>query len=102
MTLASNLFATTHSLIQATPFLTFLFLEECFSRNTDHISQHNVKTLRKILGSNLMVEDNENDNLFFYSYCEKLPAEYELKGVDPLLCKKNWDGKYSRKSLSEI
>ena len=70
------------------PLFDFSFAQECFSQNTDHISQHNLKTLRKILGSNLMVEGNNNDNLFFYSYSEKLPTEYELKGVEPIYLNK--------------
>ena len=70
------------------PQFDFSLAEECFLRNRDHISQHNLKTLRKILGTNLMVEGNNNDNLFFYSYSEKLTTEYELKGVEPLYLKK--------------
>ena len=66
------------------PSFDFSFAEECFSHNTDHISQLNLKSIRKILHPESISESTDCKNLFFYSYYEKLPTEYELKDVKPL------------------
>lgn len=70
------------------PLFDFSFAQECFSRNSDHISQLNLKSFHNILDPQSNVESTKKGNLFFYSYSEKLPAEYELKGVDPLYIRK--------------
>ena len=66
------------------PSFDFSFAEECFSRNTDHISQLNLKSIRKIIHPEFIGESTNCKNLFFYSYYEKPPTEYELKGVKPI------------------
>jgi GT2 family glycosyltransferase len=73
------------------PLFDFSFAEECFSQYSDQISQINLKSLHDILHPQSNVESTKKENLFFYSYSEKLPAEYELKGVEPIYIRKFGD-----------
>lgn len=66
------------------PQFDFSFAKECFSHNSDQISQYNLNSLNKIVQPQSKLETNCFQSLFFYSYSEKLPPEYELKGTDPI------------------
>jgi glycosyltransferase involved in cell wall biosynthesis len=67
------------------PLFDFKFAEECFSKGTDTISKSNLISLNKIIHLPSKIRDStfNYNEIFFYSSKEKLPMEYELKGVKP-------------------